>query len=267
MSPGGTASGSAEVYAVKFGEARVGRQAGYFMTPPPGLGDSTAHLDFMVWLVRTEHGDVVVDLGFTSATAQRRDRPHFREPSAALTLLGVDPAAVEHVVLTHLHYDHVGDRAPFTRARFVLQERELGFWVGRHAARHEFSRLVEADDVADLARLTVQGRVDLVDGDRDVVPGVRVHLVGGHTPGMQVVSVATADGTVVLASDASHLYAHLGEDRPASLATDLPGMYDAFDRIRSLTDRLDLVVPGHDPEVLHRFDPVPGLDGVAVRIA
>jgi hypothetical protein len=84
---------------------------------------------------------------------------------------------------------------------------------------------------------------------------------------MQIVSVATARGTVVLASDASHLQAHVAEDQPADVAADVVRMYSAFDRITELASSPELIIPGHDPEVFTRFPAVPGLEGTAVRIA
>ncbi|MDQ7905554.1 N-acyl homoserine lactonase family protein [Phytohabitans sp. ZYX-F-186] len=256
-----------QVFAVKFGEAKAGSQAQYFLNPPAELHEQPGHLDFCVWLVRTAFGDVVVDAGFTSTVAAKRNRTHFREPSQGVRLLGVEPEDVSHLLLSHFHYDHVGDVEPFGRARVVVQEREMAFWTGRFAARAEFRRLVETEDIQRLVGLSLAGRVEYVDGEREIVPGVRVHRVGGHTPGTQIVSVESAKGTVVLASDSAHLGYHVTHDCPAKLLTDLPEMYAAFDTIRALAGSPELVVPGHDPAIFDRFPAVPGLDGIAVRIA
>jgi glyoxylase-like metal-dependent hydrolase (beta-lactamase superfamily II) len=101
-----------------------------------------------------------------------------------------------------------------------------------------------------------------------VVPGIKVHRVGGHAAGLQVVRANTARGNVVLASDATHYYANIGEVRPYSVVKDLAGMYEAFEIVRSLADSPEHVVPGHDPLVMERFPTVSGeLEGVAARIA
>jgi glyoxylase-like metal-dependent hydrolase (beta-lactamase superfamily II) len=256
-----------QLYALKFAEVRQGSMAQYFLNPPASCADQAGHMDFMLWVIRTAWGDVAVDAGFTAEVARRRGRPHFRAPSEALRLLGVDPSTVRHVILTHLHFDHCGDLAPFQTADFYVQAAEMAFWTSPIAARGEFRRLVEPEDLQRLVRLNLDGRVVQVVGDREVVPGVTVHHVGGHTPGMQVVSVRTERGTAVLASDASHLLAHIHEDAPAKFVTDLPRMYQAFDRIRELASDPDLIVPGHDAQVFERYEPVDGLTGIAVRIA
>ena len=73
---------------------------------------------------------------------------------------------------------------------------------------------------------------------------------------------------MVLASDASHFYENIRDDRPYSIVDHLPSMYRAFDRIRALADAEDLIIPGHDPAVLQRFPAAaPGLEGLAVRVA
>ena len=85
------------------------------------------------------------------------------------------------------------------------------------------------------------------------MPGVSVHKVGGHTAGMQIVTVAHAKGRAVVASDASHYYRNFEERIPFNTLHDLPGMYRAFDRISELASSRDLMVPGHDPLVLERL--------------
>lgn len=256
-----------EVYAVKFAEHPHGSRAEYFHGSAAEPRDERMQLDYYVWLVRSADQDIVVDAGFTAETAARRKRTHFRAPSEALALLDTDCSSVPYVVLSHFHYDHVGDVEAFGDARFVVQEREMAFWTGKYAWRKEFRRLIERDDIERLVRFGLDGRVLFVDGEHDLVPGVRVHHMGGHTAGLQVVSVATAKGTVVLAADATHLYGNVENDAPFGIFTELPAMYDTFDAMRALASTPDLVVPGHDPDVLRRFDAVGGLDGVAVRVA
>jgi glyoxylase-like metal-dependent hydrolase (beta-lactamase superfamily II) len=92
--------------------------------------------------------------------------------------------------------------------------------------------------------------------------------VGGHAAGLQVVRVHTAKGNIVLASDATHFYANIEEDRPFSVVTDLRQMYEAFDIVRTLADSPEHIVPGHDPKVMERYPPArAGLEGIAARIA
>jgi glyoxylase-like metal-dependent hydrolase (beta-lactamase superfamily II) len=99
----------------------------------------------------------------------------------------------------------------------------------------------------------MQGRVHFVEGIEEVVPGISLHYVGGHTAGIQVARVHTKKGHAVVASDASHLYRNLEENTPTSLITHLPEMFSAFDAIRGLSSGPNLWFPGHDPAVLQRF--------------
>jgi len=91
-----------------------------------------------------------------------------------------------------------------------------------------------------------------------------VHRVGGHTAGLQIVTVETARGTVVLTSDASHFYRNVETRQPVQIITSLPEMLAAFETIHALAGAPELIVAGHDPEVADRFSPVePGI----IRIA
>lgn len=217
-------------------------------------------MDYFVWALTNGRHTVVVDLGFTEAVGTRRGRQFLRCPGRGLAEIGIDAATVGHVILSHFHYDHVGNYALFPRAAFHVQDAEMAFFTGRSAAEPAFRRSVEVEDVCALVRLNYEGRLRFVDGEAEVVPGVRVHRVGGHTAGMQIVTVATARGQAVVASDASHYYRNLEARIPFNTLHDLPGMYRAFDRIRELADAPDLIVPGHDPLVLERLRPV--ADGI-----
>lgn len=256
------------VYAIRFAHRENSVRAEHFYRGDV-RGDVPLPIDYFVWAAVSPAAVVLVDTGFTPETAAARgSRDYLQSPMATLAALGVPVERVEHVVLTHLHYDHVGHVSDFPAARLLLQREEYEFWVGPMAGRGEYPHLHEPADLEYLATALRAGRLTLLDGDCTVVPGVTAHKVGGHTPGLQVVRVRTARGNVVLASDASHFYENIEQDRPYSLVDHLPSMYHAFDRVRALADDDALVVPGHDPLVLKRFPAVSAeLDGLAVRIA
>ena len=258
-----------EIVALKFAQHHRGRRVDFFHGSAAEPIADPASIDYYVWLIRSPEQTILLDAGYTPEVAVLRNRPdYYRSPSEAVALAGVSPADVSHVILSHLHYDHSGDLDAFTGATIVLQAEELSFWTGRHAHRHELARQVEFDDIRNVVRLNEAGRVLIVDGDHEVVPGVTVHKLGGHTPGMQAVRVETASGPIVLASDASHLRANIDADAPAAVFTDLPGMYDGFDRMIELAGGdVARVIPGHDPGLLGSIPAVPGLEGIAGIVA
>jgi glyoxylase-like metal-dependent hydrolase (beta-lactamase superfamily II) len=240
---------SYRIYAVRYAHRACTSSEAFY-------GDHHASpmaMDYFVWAITDGARTVVVDLGFTEPVGTRRGRQFLRCPSRGLAELGIDAARVEHVILTHFHYDHVGNYALFPRARFYVQDSEMAFYTGRDASYPVFRRSVEVDDICALVRLNYEGRLVFVDGAREVLPGIAVHKVGGHTAGMQVVSVAHAKGQAVVASDASHYYRNFEARIPFNTLHDLPGMYRALDRLRELADSEALILPGHDPLVLERL--------------
>jgi glyoxylase-like metal-dependent hydrolase (beta-lactamase superfamily II) len=253
-----------ELYAIKYGQ-RDGHRAEMFQGGDPH--DGPMPLTYYVWAAVSPERTVVIDLGFTVETGVRRGRVVERTPAEGLQLLGIDAAAVRHVIVTHFHFDHVGNVGEFPNATFVVQDGEMAFWTGRYASRGIFRNLVEPEDVVSLVRHNFEGRVRFVDGSEEIVPGITVHKVGGHAPGLQVVTVETARGLVVVASDAAHFYANIEEDRPFSIVTNLPQMYGAFDIIRKLAPSPEHIIPGHDPLVLARYPAArPELAGLVARL-
>lgn len=253
-----------EVYAVKYAyHAR--KAAENFIGGDPH--DGPMPLDYFVWLVRGDGRELVVDTGFSAAVAARRGRDHLRCPTEGLRMLGVEAQAVRDVVITHLHYDHVGNFDLFPAATFHLQDEELAYATGRHMARPVFSGAFDVEDVVGMVRNVYRGRVRFHDGDAELLPGLSVHLIGGHTKGLQVVRIATRRGWLVLASDASHFYANMEQSRPFPIVYSVADMVEGYDRLRQLAQSPAHIIPGHDPEVLRRYPaPREDLKGIAARL-
>ena len=185
----------------------------------------------------------------------------------SLTLLGVDAGGIRDVIITHLHYDHVGNFDLFPNATFHLQDLEMSYATGRHMAIGHFAYADEVEEVVGMVRRVYQGRVTFHDGDAEITPGLTVHHIGGHTLGLQSVRVWTRVGWIVLASDASHYYANMEEGRPFPIVADVAKMADGWRRLRTLASVAQHVVPRHDPLVMQRYRaPHPDLEGIAVRL-
>ena len=106
----------------------------------------------------------MVDTGFTAEVSARRGRTHLRCPIETLRELDIDPDTVDDVVLTHLHYDHVGNFHKFAKARFHLQTREMGFVTGPYMRYPKFGHSFEVEDVVGMVKLNFKGRVVLCGG-------------------------------------------------------------------------------------------------------
>jgi len=253
-----------DIYAVKYAE-RDARRPEHFLGGDPH--DVPMPMDYFVWVVSGGGMTWVVDTGFGEDDAARRGRRLVRSTTEALATVGVDAAGVTDVVLTHLHYDHAGGWDQFPEARFHVQDREMAFATGRHMSRPALNQPFTADHVAELVRAVYAGRVVFHDGDEDLAPGLSVHLIGGHTDGLQVVRVETAPGALVLASDASHYYENMETGRPFPIVFDVGAMVQGYDTLRRLASTPEAIVPGHDPLVLDRYPPAAaGLEGIAVRL-
>jgi glyoxylase-like metal-dependent hydrolase (beta-lactamase superfamily II) len=85
--------------------------------------------------------------------------------------------------------------------------------------------------------------------------------------GLQAVRVATRRGAVVLASDASHLYANMEQSRPFPIVWSVGDMIDGYAKLRALADSTAHLIPGHDPLVMERYPaPKAELEGIVARL-
>lgn len=250
-----------ELYAIRLGHVDRQARENFLRGPAP---EGTMRLDFDMWLARNDERIVAIDSGFSVEGGSHRGRRLERSPREAVRELGIDPEAVTDLVVTHLHYDHSGNLDHFPGARIWVQEAEVAYVTGKAMRHSELSHFFEADDIADLVHENFNGRVNQVAGQATVVPGLELHLIGGHTPGLQVVQVLTARGWVVVASDALHYYANFESRNPFPAIVDVVQMMDGYDRILELASGADHVVPGHDPRVMERYgDASAGLpDGI-----
>ena len=246
-----------EVWAVRLGCVDRRAQDNFLA---PGARTGMMRLDFTMWIARCGDEIVVVDTGFDPAAGNRRGRVLETRPADAVRLLGIEPEDVATVVITHLHYDHAGNIGDFPRATVVVQAREMAYVTGARMRHPGLNHFFEVDDIVGVVKRIHAGSVRVLDGDATLADGLQLHLIGGHTAGLQVVRIRTARGWVVLASDALHYYENLRERNPFPAILDLGEMLDGYDRLMELADSVEHIVPGHDPLVFEHYRD--GTDGV-----
>lgn len=210
-------------------------------TPDPrsGAGDMVPS---PVWYLEADGRRILVDAGSPpSARIAEGGEDWLRlgayipptgpEPALADQLgeLGVGPDDVEIVVLTHLHWDHVGHLEMFPNATFVAHREELSWalapppymywWYGPSR------RYVRA----------VLDRMQLIDTDQhEVVPGVRMVRTGGHSPGHCIVLVETDVGRVCLTGDAAYNYRNLEYEWPTGIYVDVRELIGGMRTVKAL---------------------------------
>src|ERR1700741_2647662 len=117
-----------EIYAIKYG--RHDRKASEnFIGGDPH--DGPQPIDFFVWAIVGKSGVIVLDTGFDEAMGRKRQRALERPAADGLRAIGIDPAAVETAIVSHMHFDHIGNYALFPRARYHLQDCEMAYAPGR----------------------------------------------------------------------------------------------------------------------------------------
>lgn len=168
---------------------------------PEWLADGQIRISVGCFLLAGDAGVTMIDAGaggdptFLGAGAVTGRMPQ------ALAMLGIRPQDVGTVVHTHLHLDHVGgDRAPsgepfFPEARILVQRSELDHWAAAAGEQADRIRLVTA---------AVAGRLEAVDGEHQVAPGVTVVPTPGHTPGHQSVVVMSRGTRTFVSGDVTH---------------------------------------------------------------
>ena len=250
-----------EVYAVRYGVLPKFRVSSLIAG-----ADTARRLDaaMMVWVIKDPSGRVIlVDAGFKRSDLIARWKPDsFRLPSEAIGALGVKPSDVTDVIVSHVHWDHMGGADLFPKAKIWIQRDEIAHHLDSAGTSRD--RALDAPDAAMLHALRKAGRVMAVEGDaREIIPGIMVYTGGKHTFQSQYATVKTREGTIVLASDNVYLYENLDKQLPIAQTLDPISNLAAQLRMRTLASDVRLIVPGHDPAVFTRFERV--ADGV-VRI-
>lgn len=232
-----------------------------------------------VYMESPEHR-VLVDVGYDAESyggqlAQNDGVVGWQDARQVLAAVGRSPEDIDVVLITHAHFDHIGNLAAFPNAHVFLQGREVEAWdeiLGRGRA---FSRLAGALDPADLlhlASLRQQGRLTLLAGPTEqLLPGVSVRTAfDTHTAGSQYVVVQSRQGDWVMAGDNIYSYGNVEGDGDGSL---IPIGFSAGSQTNNLLSMQDMLTAAggsrrlvivHEGETFQRHPSAVGSGGLRI---
>jgi glyoxylase-like metal-dependent hydrolase (beta-lactamase superfamily II) len=208
-------------------------------------------------LIRTESHVVLIDTGAGDLT------PKVGKLLGNLRGAGIEPADVDTVILTHGHPDHIGgnvdaDGNPvFPNARYVMFRDEWDYWTGEST----LARL--APVFGEWSRMNLsplRDRVDLLDAETEIVPGIEAIDAAGHTPGHLALGIHSAGEELLYVSDAALHPIHLEHPDWHPVWDVEPSL--AITNKRRLFDR---AATEHSLLLAFHFPPFPSLGHVTKR--
>jgi glyoxylase-like metal-dependent hydrolase (beta-lactamase superfamily II) len=215
---------------------------------------------YVMWFIRAGDKNVLVDTAI-EAEDYRNYHPGFNKVpfqsvqnfEEALAQVECEPADIDIVIQTHLHMDHMYNTHKCSKAVVFVQAKELEFALNPHPI---FEVLYPRDMIQKL-------KIEVVDGDHTILPGVKVMAAPGHSPGCQAVIVETQEGKTVISGCCTIMdNFYPPEDVKTSVSpfatypVIAPGIHsDLFQAYKSalkIKEIADIIIPVHDPEMALR---------------
>ncbi len=233
------------IYGVKVGQSPNWFQSGIQPVYRSDVGrDQPVH--YTIWVLKGDKRLILVETAFdTEVTSPWPRNAATYGTEQSLAEAGVDTSKVTDVIITHMHVDHFTGYTKFPNAKFYVQRKELDHCL---SSVNVFPKvfgfpLRAAQDTIALMR---HWRLEAVEGDNELFPGLKVILAGGHTPGLQMLAVETNKGTAFMTSDNAYLYHNLKENLPVGYYCNLVEAAKAIQTAKKSVSSEDMIIPGHD---------------------
>lgn len=253
-----------KVYVIRFAGSAYPFTAADWSKGAPKT--DSVKFNFMMWLIKGNGRNILVDAGFVNdiENAIEFKLTNYVRPDSAIAKLGLKPADISDIILSHPHWDHIDGVGLFPKAKIWIQKDDFNYFVSTAWQKGQNNDGFAKRDVGTMVNLNLDGRVTLVDGDdKEIIPGIKVFTGSRHTFNSQYVLVNTGVNKVVLASDNIWIYYSLDHMVPASDGgtLDPTGYVKAMQRMKTMVKDVKYIIPGHDAKVFTKFPAV--ADGVA----
>lgn len=247
-----------EIYAVKF--AGPFSSSGAFLMWMKDW-ETVCERNYYFWCLKSSNRTILVDAGVSPRLAGEKTLAGYLDPVRVLEGIDVYPDDVHQVILTHLHWDHVDGITQFPHAKIYVQRAERDFWLyDDMALRSPFTFFLNEQSRHNLKSADDEGRLTAINGDQEILPGIKCLLAPGHSIALQAVAVNTHKGIAILGSDCAHLFRNYEQEWPSALIIDMVAWVNSLEKLKSSASLPELLFPGHDPLMTSNYSEVaPGI--------
>jgi glyoxylase-like metal-dependent hydrolase (beta-lactamase superfamily II) len=240
-----------EVYGIRYATLKDFRVSGLVKGADPARRMDIA---MMIWLIKGQGHTILFDAGFYREQFMKQWKPaDYQRPDAAIAVAGLKPEDITDVIISHIHWDHADGFDLFPNAKIWIQKEELEYYAGEAWQGHARTA-ADPDVLLSLVKWNTMGKVNLVNGDaQEIFPGITAYIGGKHTWQSQYITVNTAAGTVVLASDNVYMYENLEKHVAIAATLDEASNLRTQDRMKKQASSERLILPGHDPAIMTGF--------------
>jgi glyoxylase-like metal-dependent hydrolase (beta-lactamase superfamily II) len=203
-----------------------------------------------VWFIEGEDSKILVDTGLGDCEEITRLHHEYgndyvarksqeQEILTGLAAKGLKPEDIDLVILTHLHFDHIGNTELFKNARFIVQASEISMLISPPKFTSFYYRELSY-------KITnISDRLVPIEGNLKLTKTIELVKVGAHSPGLMAVFVQTAKGKICIASDLLYNYTNLRHEWPIG---PIWNMEEWIRGLQFIKGEADIIVPNHDFE-------------------
>lgn len=210
------------------------------MTYLTGFGETTPTNGY-IWYIEGPKENIIVDTAGKAETISMLGFPakDIQSPEKALGKLGLKCEDIDIVILTHLMFDHFEYAEKFKNARFVVQKAELDYAHNPHPLMQYFYLPIQ--------NLLNKVNFETVEGEKEIVKGVKVLLTPGHSPGSQSIAIKTEKGTAVITGFCcinKNFTEGVWPVTPPGIHANATQAYDSMLKVKEIAD---IIIPLHEP--------------------
>lgn len=240
-----------DIIPLKVGEFQLSEKSNFTFMKNQG---KKIKAPIIMYLVQNREAKFLVDVGcadedwcrkYHHPIVQTKDM----QPLNALADIHVYPKDVDFIILTHLHWDHCFNLNLFDKTKIFVQKKEVINALFPQKTQIVFYEGYEMGLTPPWVKY-LQNMIFL-DGDSEIIDGIRVVFLPGHTKGFQGVEVNTKGGKFLIAGDTIPLFENMEDElfgmiRPSGIHVDLEEYYKTLELIKQMGL---VVLPGHDERV------------------
>jgi glyoxylase-like metal-dependent hydrolase (beta-lactamase superfamily II) len=213
-----------------------------FMTNQFGWGEIVPAIAYG-WYIEGPDKKILFDTSSRAELLRFAPWKNLTTPEEKLKEFGLKPSDIDIVIVSHLYYEHIGYGTKYSKAKFYVQRKEYEFAMNPHSAYAFYYDKRQFEDI----------KFDLIEGDQEIVKGVKTMFTPGHTPGCQSLLVETSKG---IAGITGFCCINQNYEPPVPMHTKDNiiniGMYynplESYDNMLKFRDACDIIIPNHDPE-------------------